>query len=315
MHGTEDGNVGQGVISITTTFPYAFIVLITIQESHTTDNSALIRPGPTLYAKLVSCESSRKSVNFCTLIAPVGNVVDAAIHLESIRAISEEFANTTYSFFFGKWIAYLVVANYVRNTWSKYGRVKSMLNSSNGLFFFQFNFENGLEAMLENGPWSSYARAMIELRPDEELKDTIMVRHVSNKNDANNNGKKQQAEVSRIEVSNSNLFDALNSIDNDDDLGMNGGNSSSAGKGATSSSISTAPIAERIDKFETQMIEGKLLFVDDDVKPLKKVVCTVNADNDSEVEEVFAEHSSFIASTSLKRGIDGGHGTNSLLEQ
>ncbi|GKD37336.1 retrovirus-related pol polyprotein from transposon TNT 1-94 [Tanacetum coccineum] len=216
--GIEDGNVGQGMTPITTTFTYAFIVSITVQESHSTDNSASIRSGPTLYAKLVTCESSRKSVNFCTLIAPVGNGVDAAIHLESIRAISEEFANTAYSFFFGKWIAYLVVANYVRNTWSKYGRVKSMLNSLNGLFFFQFNSENGLEAMLENDPWSSYARAMIELRPDEELKDTIMVRPVSNKNDANNNGKKQQAEVSRIEVSNSNLFDALNSIDNDDDL-------------------------------------------------------------------------------------------------
>nr|GFB29534.1 hypothetical protein [Tanacetum cinerariifolium] len=67
---------------------------------------------------------------------------------------------------------------------------------------------------------------------------------------------------------------------------------SSAGMGVASSSIGTTLIAERIDKFETQMIEGKLLFVDDDGKPLSKVVCTVNADSDSEVKEVFDEHTS-----------------------
>ncbi|GKA82770.1 hypothetical protein Tco_0789518 [Tanacetum coccineum] len=42
-----------------------------------------------------------------------------------------------------------------------------------------------------------------------------------------------------------------------------------------------------IDKFKIQLIEGKLLLVYDDGKPLPKVVSTVNADSDSEVEEVF----------------------------
>ncbi|GJT81547.1 hypothetical protein Tco_1055889 [Tanacetum coccineum] len=63
------------------------------------------------------------------------------------------------------------------------------------------------------------------------------------------------------------------------------------------------------------MIEGKLMLVYDDSKPLPKVVSTVNADSDSEVEEVFNEHVSFMASTSLKSGIDSGYGTKSLLEQ
>nr|GEV95332.1 hypothetical protein [Tanacetum cinerariifolium] len=58
---------------------------------------------------------------------------------------------------------------------SKYGLVKSMLNSSTGLFMFQFTSMDVLNAMLENGPWSSYARAIIELWSNEELKDTIMV--------------------------------------------------------------------------------------------------------------------------------------------
>ncbi|GKF10462.1 hypothetical protein Tco_0048388, partial [Tanacetum coccineum] len=72
------------------------------------------------------------------------------VPVESIRAISERFANTAYGFFLGKRVAYPVVANYVRNTWGKYGLVKSMLNSSTGLFSFQFSSMDGLNAMLEN---------------------------------------------------------------------------------------------------------------------------------------------------------------------
>ncbi|GJU39301.1 hypothetical protein Tco_1192258 [Tanacetum coccineum] len=80
-------------------------------------------------------------------------------------------------------------------------------------------------------------------------------------------------------------------------------------------SISTTPISERIDKFERQMNEGKFLLVDDDGKPLLNVVSTVNADSDSEVEVVFDEHTTFMASTSLKRSSDSSYGTNSLWEE
>nr|GEY68224.1 hypothetical protein [Tanacetum cinerariifolium] len=55
--------------------------------------------------------------------------------------------------YFGKRVAYLVVDNYVKNTWSKYGQVKSMLNLSNELFFFQFSFKDGMDAILNNDNW------------------------------------------------------------------------------------------------------------------------------------------------------------------
>ncbi|GJT78386.1 retrotransposon protein, putative, ty1-copia subclass [Tanacetum coccineum] len=178
---------------------------------------------------------------------PIDATVDVVVPVESIRAISARFANTVYGFFLGKRVAYPVVANYVRNTWGKFGLVRSMFSSSTGLFSFQFSSQDGLNAMLENGPWfirihpiilkkwipdvnllkedvrnvlvwvklhgvpvttfsedglstiatklgtpimldsytadmclhswgrSSYARAMIELRADVDLKDTIVV--------------------------------------------------------------------------------------------------------------------------------------------
>ncbi|GJX19416.1 hypothetical protein Tco_0222093 [Tanacetum coccineum] len=275
--GTEDGNVGQGVTPITSIAPNTCCVLmIIVHDSPTTGNSALIRSGTTSYPKLVTSEPSRKSVNFCSFIVSGGNRADMAILLEYIQAISEWFANTTYGFFSRKRVAYLVVAN------------------SN----------DGSDAMLENGPWyihnnsfilkkwnpnvilqkeyvgaslmldsytsdmcmqswgrSSYDRVMIELRADEELENTIMVAMsilvgegfsilVSNKNGARTSGKKKQAKVTRQEVNNSNLFYALNSIENDADL-------------------------------------GKLLLVDDDGKPLTKVVSMANTDSDSKVEEAF----------------------------
>ncbi|GJY29813.1 hypothetical protein Tco_0405580 [Tanacetum coccineum] len=145
---------------------------------------------------------------------------------------------------------------------------------------------------------SSHARAMIEPRAHEELKNTIVVAMTKLVGDGFN--------MCTI---------PLNSIENDDDLGTNGGNSSSAEKGVTFSSISTTHIAERIDKIERQIIEGKLLLVDDDRKPVLKVVSTVNAYSDSEVEEVLDKHATFMASTGLKHSSESGYGSNSLWEQ
>ncbi|GJR52852.1 hypothetical protein Tco_1403373 [Tanacetum coccineum] len=76
-----------------------------------------------------------------------------------------------YGFFLGKRIAYLVVENYVKNTWSNYGLVKSMMNSANGLFFFKFNSKDGMDAMLENDTWFIHDTSLILKRwtPDANL--------------------------------------------------------------------------------------------------------------------------------------------------
>ncbi|GJT89559.1 beta-caryophyllene synthase, partial [Tanacetum coccineum] len=71
----------------------------------------------------------------------------------------------------GKRVAYPVVANYVRNTWGKYGLVRSMFSSSTGLFSFQFSSIDGLDAMLENDPWFIRNNPLIlkKWHPDENL--------------------------------------------------------------------------------------------------------------------------------------------------
>ncbi|GJX19716.1 retrotransposon protein, putative, unclassified [Tanacetum coccineum] len=117
----------------------------------------------------VTREPSRKSVNFLTLITPAGNKVDVVVPVESIRAVSERFANTAYGFFLIKRVAYHVLANYVRNTWGKYGLVKSMFNSSNELFYFYFSSIEGLDAMLENGSWFIRNNLLIQKKWNPDL--------------------------------------------------------------------------------------------------------------------------------------------------
>ncbi|GKE77372.1 hypothetical protein Tco_1543492, partial [Tanacetum coccineum] len=61
-----------------------------------------------------------------------------------------------------------------------------------------------------------------------------------------------------------------------------------------------------------QILDGKLMFMDDDGNPLAPMS---NVDSESEVEVVFDETANLMASTSFKGGSDKGYGTNSLLEQ
>ncbi|GJT00414.1 retrotransposon protein, putative, ty1-copia subclass [Tanacetum coccineum] len=344
------------------------------------------------YANLFTTGPIRKAMNFRTLFTPWGNGVDVVVLVESIRATSARFANTVYGFFLGRRVAYLVVANYVRNTWGKYGLVKSMLNSSTGIFSFQFSSMDGLDTMLENGPWfirnnllilkkwdtdvnllkedvgnvpvwvklhgvpvtafsedglsaistklgtplmidsytsdmciqlwgrSSFARAMIEVRADVELKDTIVeecpknlglgeaknlkkpswatrgvpvglkvgfiqvkeYRPVSKKPTANTSNNKKKGVEPTKEVSNLNPFDVLNSVDNDGELGTNGGTSNLASNRADSSGssfwnvetsyTSTTPIVDKIVKLKKLIIDGKVTLMDDDGKPLKSLL-------------------------------------------
>ncbi|GJY96006.1 RNA-directed DNA polymerase, eukaryota, reverse transcriptase zinc-binding domain protein, partial [Tanacetum coccineum] len=407
----SDANLLKEVVS-----PSVIDEHVAMEEANSTRNA----PGKPLYATATSKPNGKK-VYVRTLFTPGGNGIDVVVLVDSICAINARFANTAYGFFLGKKVAYPVVANYVRNTWGKYGLVRSMFSSSNGLFSFQFSSMHGLDAMLENGPWfiqnnplilkkwhldenllkdvstisvwvklhgvpvtafsedglsaiatklgtplmldsytsdmcmqswgrSSYARVMIELRADVELKDNIVVampkitreghytcnvrveyewkpprcssckvfghiheecpkntgagekktvkkpsqtsrgvpvgpkmgfkpqkeyRPVPKKPNASSSGNKKKGVEPTIEVSNSNPFDVLNSVDNDVEF-------------------------------------GKLRLLDNNENPL---VPTGIVESDSEVEVVFDETANLRISTSCKDGSAKGYGTNSLLEQ
>ncbi|GKD24562.1 hypothetical protein Tco_1230776 [Tanacetum coccineum] len=119
-------------------------------------------------------------------------------------------------------------------------------------------------------------------------------RPLSIKNNVNISGNKKKDVQSRKEVSNSNPFDVLNSVENDVNLGA--------------SSTSTTPIVDKIDKFEKLIIDGKVTLMDDEGKPLKNVDYLGDHDSEDEVALVDNEMASFIASERV------GFDTDSLLE-
>ncbi|GJS76916.1 zinc finger, CCHC-type containing protein [Tanacetum coccineum] len=267
-------------------------------------------------------ENARQTPSNFTANPNKGNRIDVDVPLEYIRVISERFVNTTYGFFLGKRVAYHVVANYVRNTWGKYRLVKSMLNSSTGLFLFQFSSMDGLDSMLESGlcfihnnllilkkwdpdvnllkedvvnvpldsytsdmciqSWgrSSYARAMIELRADVELKDTIV--DECSKNLGSNVAKKSKipSQTPRgVPVSHKMGFKPVKQVyrpvSKKDNVNISGNKKKD---------VESTKEVNNLNPFEFEklIIDGKVTLMDDEGKPLKKI--DYSGDHDSEDE-------------------------------
>ncbi|GJY79899.1 nucleotide-diphospho-sugar transferase [Tanacetum coccineum] len=134
-------------------------------------------------------------------------------------------------------------------------------------------------------------------------------RPVTKKPNASSSGNKKKGVEPTIEVSNSNPFDVLNSVDNDVEFGSNGGTTILVNNGATISGssfmnidndgefTSNTPIGEKIDKIERQICKGKLRLLDNDGNPL---FFTGIVKSDSEVEVVFDETANLRISTSSK---------------
>nr|GEV99834.1 hypothetical protein [Tanacetum cinerariifolium] len=167
---------------------------------------------------------------------------------------------------------------------------------------------------------SSYTRVMIELRADVELKDNIIVvmpkiireghyifnvrldyerkppRHVPKKPTASSSGNKKKGVEPTTEVSNSNPFEVLNSVNNDVELCTNGGATNLVNNGATligssfmnvdNSSTSTTPIIDKIRNFEELLTSGKATLVDEAGNLLKKVEFPDDYDSEDEVASV-----------------------------
>ncbi|GJT39302.1 zinc knuckle CX2CX4HX4C containing protein [Tanacetum coccineum] len=74
-----------------------------------------------------------------------------ALPLDAVEEVTSRFTNTLYGYFIGKRLAFPLVENYVKNTWAKYGLKRVQLHDE--FFLFQFETKEGMESVLENGPW------------------------------------------------------------------------------------------------------------------------------------------------------------------
>ncbi|KAJ0669380.1 hypothetical protein HanPI659440_Chr17g0700501 [Helianthus annuus] len=77
---------------------------------------------------------------------------DVVIPLSSVQQVTDRYANTLFGYFLGKRLAFPVVDYFAKNNWAKYGLSRLMMNA-NGFFFFKFTSKEGMNQMLEDGPW------------------------------------------------------------------------------------------------------------------------------------------------------------------
>nr|GFA32153.1 hypothetical protein [Tanacetum cinerariifolium] len=147
----------------------------------------------------------------------------------------------------GKRVAFLVVECYVNNAWKKYGLVRVMMNSK-GLCFFKFASTQGKNEVIviPNVEDDDVVLHMVQFKPKKPFMQVV-----SKKNSASSSGMKKNSKLPRKVMSSANPFDALNTIEEDDELGSNGARQL------------------RINELESYMIEGNLVLLGDDGKPIK----------------------------------------------
>ncbi|GJY20408.1 gag-pol polyprotein [Tanacetum coccineum] len=139
--------------------------------------------------------------------------------------------------------------------------------------------ENRLSVAVKKMKKPSQAPRGVLVGPKVGFKPVKQVyRHVSKKNNVNTSGNKKK--------------DMEPTIEN-----------------VESSSTSTTPIVEKIDKIERLIIDGNVTLVNDEGKPLAHVDSSGDHDSEDEVASVDNEMVNFLASKKV------GYGTNSLLEQ
>ncbi|GKE07121.1 hypothetical protein Tco_1399139 [Tanacetum coccineum] len=136
----------------------------------------------------------------------------------------------------------------------------------------------------------------VQVGPKMGFKPQKEYRPVPKKTIASFSGNKKKGVEPTIEVSNSNPFDVLNSVDNDEELGTYRGatnllnneaiSSGSSFMNVDNNSIGTTPIMDKIRKFENLVIDGQAVLVDKDGNPLKKVEYPCDHDSEDDVASV-----------------------------
>ncbi|GJS92247.1 putative reverse transcriptase domain-containing protein [Tanacetum coccineum] len=172
---------------------------------------------------------------------------------------------------------------------------------------------------------SSYARAMIELQVDVELKDNIVVAmpkiteegyytcsirveyelkpprcasckvfgHVQEEYPKNIGSSERRILRRLVKLLKSTANTSENKKNNAEPT--NKVSKTNPFENVDSSSPSTTPIIEKIDKIEKLIIDGKVTLVDDEGKPLEKVDYSGDYDNEEEVASVDNEMTSLLA--------------------
>ncbi|GJR92347.1 zinc knuckle CX2CX4HX4C containing protein [Tanacetum coccineum] len=101
-------------------------------------------------------------------------MADVIIPQEEVDSISARFDNSLYGYFVRKKPAFPAVQNYVKHAWAKFGFKHVMVHQ--GFFMFQFTTKDGMEKVLNHGPWRirSVPLMLHVWNPNSELKREVI---------------------------------------------------------------------------------------------------------------------------------------------
>ncbi|GJR25728.1 reverse transcriptase domain-containing protein [Tanacetum coccineum] len=128
-------------------------------EAGPTPNAAATGPEnfphskPVSFASILNSEQVNKKLNFRSFVNEerVENS-DTVLPKAAMESVKNRYVNSPVGYFVGKSLAFPVVQKYVNNTWGKFGMQKVMRNDD-GVFMFKFASKEGLEQVLQRGPW------------------------------------------------------------------------------------------------------------------------------------------------------------------
>ncbi|GJY84626.1 retrovirus-related pol polyprotein from transposon 17.6 [Tanacetum coccineum] len=153
-----EGNLRMPMRSVTFTKPLNDKVAAVNEASlgdipHITKEKDPIQAKEKLsFASVVNEQPLKKAVKIKELRNELSvNGAAVTIPIEAVEAVNARFINTLYGYFIGDRLAFPLVENYVKNTWAKYGLKRIQLHEE--FFLFQFDTREGMESVLENGPW------------------------------------------------------------------------------------------------------------------------------------------------------------------
>nr|GFB09968.1 hypothetical protein [Tanacetum cinerariifolium] len=107
------------------------------------DNSyaSLVRPSVTTKVHFHTLVNKEKVDNF-----------DCVLPRMTTAKIMKRYDNSIVGFFLGKDLSFLVVQQFVMNTWRKF-RFEKITRNDEGVYLFKFAYKAGMDQVLEKGPW------------------------------------------------------------------------------------------------------------------------------------------------------------------
>ncbi|GKA76146.1 hypothetical protein Tco_0782524, partial [Tanacetum coccineum] len=280
-------------------------------------NELSMNKFPSFYANKLSPKSLTKANLKLEVNVPHGAYYDFA----SIEGVESVLRNGPWMIFCVKFHDIPLVA-YTSN-------VLSLMATKIGTPMMFDSYSNSM--CLESWGWSSYARILVEINACNNFSDHLVMA-ISN---LEGNGYTKEIISSPTRVVNQKDKDKSQTLGADDEgfievkkkkIGCNSfetlndenpiieevaTGSKDTTSGTQEERQSSTLMVDKIHVIEKRILEGKLMFVDDDRKPLEKIDYPDNLGSDDEVEPVENKIASFLASKSMAVG----YGPKSLLEQ